>query len=332
MPKISIIIPIYDVEKYLCRCLDSVLAQTFSDWEAVCVNDGSPDGCSEILSRYASMDRRIVIVDKENGGLSDARNVGLKNASGDFVIFLDSDDFIHPQTMEIALALQQEEQSDIVSWYKDRQYRPIMFVRSKLGMEIDDFRPKSFHKRYDLSSVDYYTTDDVFAHVIEGSGSGIKYPIKHFYVVRHLIRRELLSGVEFVKGLIFEDFPWWSEVILKNPRVTITQLPLYYYYPNFKSIGMSRARHIKVKNWLMGLEYSYLLYQEKGTDYQRKMWGKNCMWPVITGQIASKLSQVKGDVEIKILLSKLWDMGVFDNPPTSKAKYHRGKIKDYIEA
>ena len=82
MPAISVIIPIYNVEKYLRRCLDSVKNQTFPDWEAICVNDGSPDNSAEILEEYAKKDARFKIVNKENGGLSDARNAGMAVASG----------------------------------------------------------------------------------------------------------------------------------------------------------------------------------------------------------------------------------------------------------
>ena len=116
MPAISVIIPIYNVEKYLRRCLDSVLNQTFSDWQAICVNDGSPDNSAAILSEYAAKDSRFKIVNKENGGLSDARNAGMQHATGDYILYLDSDDFIHPQTMEIAYYLAQRDGADIVSF------------------------------------------------------------------------------------------------------------------------------------------------------------------------------------------------------------------------
>ena len=102
MAAISVIIPVYNVEKYLRRCLDSVLNQTFSDWQAICVNDGSPDASDKILAEYAARDPRFVVVTKENGGLSDARNAGMEHATGEYIMYLDSDDFIHPQTMEIA--------------------------------------------------------------------------------------------------------------------------------------------------------------------------------------------------------------------------------------
>ena len=129
MPAISIIIPVYNVEKYLRRCLDSVLNQTFSDWQAICVNDGSPDNSAEILAEYAARDSRFVVVTKENGGLSDARNAGMPYANGEYIMYLDSDDFIHPQTMEIAYHLAQRDKSDIVSFTYDRIYRPQLMVR-----------------------------------------------------------------------------------------------------------------------------------------------------------------------------------------------------------
>ena len=116
MPKISIIIPVYKVEKYLRRCLDSVLNQTFTDWEAICVNDCSPDNSGAILNEYAARDKRIKVINhKENSGLSASRNTAIEHATGDYVMYLDSDDFIHPQTMEIAYYLAQRDDSDIVS-------------------------------------------------------------------------------------------------------------------------------------------------------------------------------------------------------------------------
>ena len=129
MPKISIIIPMYNVEKYLRRCLDSVQNQTFSDFQAICVDDGSPDNSGEIAEEYAARDKRFVVVHKENGGLSDARNAGMPYATGEYIMFLDSDDFIHPQTMEFAYALAQKNGTDIVSWYKDKMYRPKLLIR-----------------------------------------------------------------------------------------------------------------------------------------------------------------------------------------------------------
>ena len=98
--KFSIIIPCYKVEKYICECLDSVLAQTIGDWEAICVDDGSPDGTGAILDEYAAHEPRIKVIHQANGGLSAARNAALNVAQGDWLYYLDSDDLMPPSALE----------------------------------------------------------------------------------------------------------------------------------------------------------------------------------------------------------------------------------------
>lgn len=100
MSKVTIIIPVYNVEKYLEKCLNSVICQTLKDIEIICVNDGSTDNSQQILKEYAQKDERIKIVDKKNGGLSSARNAGLDAATGEYCYFLDSDDWIELNTLE----------------------------------------------------------------------------------------------------------------------------------------------------------------------------------------------------------------------------------------
>ena len=119
MPAISIIIPVYNVEKYLRRCLDSVLNQTFQDWQAICVNDGSPDNSATILEEYAQRGSRFVVVTKKNGGSSDARNVGVKRAQGEYILFVDSDDFIHPQTLELMVDIAKSKKADMAMFDLD---------------------------------------------------------------------------------------------------------------------------------------------------------------------------------------------------------------------
>ena len=94
---ISVVVPIYNVERYLHRALDSLLSQTCKDWEAILVDDGSTDGSSLIADEYTKRDARFKVIHKPNGGLSDARNAGMEQISGEYLIFLDADDFIHPQ-------------------------------------------------------------------------------------------------------------------------------------------------------------------------------------------------------------------------------------------
>lgn len=101
MPKFTIIIPVYNVEQYLHECLDSVLGQTFADWEAICINDGSTDNSGNILEKYSNTDSRIKVYSQQNGGLSAARNGGLAHAQGEYILFLDSDDYLHDETLRI---------------------------------------------------------------------------------------------------------------------------------------------------------------------------------------------------------------------------------------
>lgn len=111
---ISIIVPVYKVEKYLPRCLDSILAQTFADFECILIDDDSPDNCPAICDEYASRDNRIVVIHRENKGVAVARDTGLKKAGGEFVYFVDSDDWIEPKSLELLYKKQQETGADIV--------------------------------------------------------------------------------------------------------------------------------------------------------------------------------------------------------------------------
>lgn len=116
MSKISIVVPVYNVENYLVRCLNSLLNQTLKDIDIICVNDGSTDGSVEILKEFANKDSRIKIINKENGGLSSARNEGMKYVTTDYVGFVDSDDWVEPDTYELALAAMEKNNVDIVCW------------------------------------------------------------------------------------------------------------------------------------------------------------------------------------------------------------------------
>ena len=101
MPKISVIVPVYNVEKYLRECLDSILVQTFTDFELILVNDGSQDSSGAICDEYAGKDKRITIIHQENQGQAAARNNAIAIAKGEWIHFVDSDDVIHPQMLEI---------------------------------------------------------------------------------------------------------------------------------------------------------------------------------------------------------------------------------------
>lgn len=119
-PKISIIVPVYKTEKYIRKCLDSIQAQTFTDWECILVDDGSPDSSGQICDEYSALDERFVTLHKPNGGVSDARNKGIETAKGDWMMFIDADDIIASETLETSLYAAKKDNLDIVQFSSTR--------------------------------------------------------------------------------------------------------------------------------------------------------------------------------------------------------------------
>lgn len=142
-PLVSIVIPVYNTEKFLPQCLNSVLMQTYTDIEVVCVNDGSLDKSGDILKDYESNDKRVKVVSIENRGLSGARNEGLNHCSGDYLLFVDSDDWIDNNTIEVALENAINYKADIVLWNYVKEY-------SKKSVPVDVFNQLSYFNEDDF--------------------------------------------------------------------------------------------------------------------------------------------------------------------------------------
>lgn len=117
-PSVSVIVPVYNAEKYLPQCIDSIVNQTIGDIEVLLINDGSSDSSGEILAQYASKDERIKVIEQPNKGAGAARNIGLAMAEGKYLSFLDSDDFFEPNMLELALAKASEDDADIVAFWR----------------------------------------------------------------------------------------------------------------------------------------------------------------------------------------------------------------------
>ena len=154
MPKISIIVPVYKVEKYLERCLDSIIAQTFSDWECILIDDGSPDNSGKICDEYAEKDERFVVIHQENAGVSAARNAGLDIAKGEYITFVDSDDWIDSNTYQMAYDVTKNNEVDLVLWgivYEKaessvtRNFKVGFFEQDDI---INNFEPSTCHKLF----------------------------------------------------------------------------------------------------------------------------------------------------------------------------------------
>ena len=220
--KFSIIIPIYKVEVYLHQCVDSVLAQSYKNIEVILVDDGSPDSCPRICDEYAAKDERIKVIHKPNGGLSDARNSGLKIANGDYVIFLDSDDYynntqflqdIHDQLFF--------KNADVLF------FRRIYFI---------DGNNNSFNRQtpYDKSMI---TISNKGKLIKKMSAAGVL----DASAAMKVIKREILitNNLYFKSGIVSEDVEWFMRLVPSLCTILVSNSIAYCYRVRLNSISHS---------------------------------------------------------------------------------------------
>ena len=214
-PLISVIIPIYNMEAYLARCLDSITNNTYHNLEITCVDDGSRDASAEILRAYAEKDGRIVPIFKENGGVSSARNAGLDRMTGEYVTFVDPDDYVHPQYVEML-------------------YRALKGSGTRIctcafqSVEKGEQKPQGEEYFFDSSNVQIYMFSQIFReHRLRAYSGG------------RLICSSLTEGVRFRTNMRYgEDTVFFSEVCEKEEqkRAAVLSYPLYYYYQRENSL------------------------------------------------------------------------------------------------
>lgn len=213
-PLISVIVPVYKVETYLPRCVDSILAQTWKNLEIFLVDDGSPDGCGRICDEYAKNDPRIRVIHKENGGLSSARNAGLDVASGDYIGFVDSDDWIEPEMYAEMLALMEKYDARMVCAGR-------YDVDGETGEKTVGLCPAQ-EEQIDGETM----AGRIFLWDQCDSAAWDK-----------LYRRELFEDIRYPEGKTCEDVPVTYRLALKAQRVALCSRPLYNYYHRSGSIS-----------------------------------------------------------------------------------------------
>lgn len=211
-PLISVIVPIYNVEKYLARCVDSIANQTYKNLEIILVDDGSPDLCPQMCDDYAEKDSRIKVVHKKNGGLSDARNAGMAVATGAYISFIDSDDYVSDDFFECLLDVMNKENSDIaecsvVKFYEDNRF--------------DEFNDDLLENTYDAQ-------DAMSALIAEN-------PF-HQHVWNKLYKTELVKDIPYAVGKLNEDEFWTYQVFGRASKVAKLNKTMYYYFQRSSSI------------------------------------------------------------------------------------------------
>lgn len=209
MAKISVIIPVYKAEKCLARCLDSLLVQTFTDFEVILIDDCSPDNSGVICDEYATKDSRFIVLHRENnGGASAARNLGLEQSTGEYISFVDSDDYVKPEYLQVLFSVLIENQADIAqcSFYE--------VVNDKFPQEKND-----------ELKVKPYTKEETYGYLY---GDGDKY-IFNFLLWNKLYKSEILKNIRFVEGLRCEDVIFISQSVCAASKIVNCNQPLYYY-------------------------------------------------------------------------------------------------------
>ena len=250
-PLVSIIVPCYKVEQYLPVCIESILNQSYSDWELILVDDGSPDRSGEICDQYAAKDERIRVIHKPNGGLSSARNAGLDIMQGEYVSFLDSDDFWHVDYLQLMMKHVIEDKADIVQ---------CGFIR---GIE-------TVFPHIDLDEkAQVYDNHSVFTR-----------QAAKIIMWGKVYKSCLFDDVRMPVGLINEDDWTTWKLYDRAQKIVVSNLPLYYYTQNPNSI-MGNQRKKPDMTYFGAYRERIAFFKEKGEqdleDVSRMQWCKSLL-------------------------------------------------------
>jgi glycosyltransferase involved in cell wall biosynthesis len=221
--KVSIIVPVYNVEVYLRRCIDSILAQKFRDYELILVNDGSTDGGGKLCDEYALQYSNVRVIHKPNGGLSSARNAGLEVADGEYFAFVDSDDFIHPEMIGTLHELARAHSSDVVMCHYVRT------SEEQVSHELGSAAAKFSHFT-NVQAIDKLLRVDEDHQY--GKTKGLHWVLSW----NKLYKRHLFDDLRYKDGVLFEDVHIIHRLLYKCSKITYIQQPLYYYYQRPGSI------------------------------------------------------------------------------------------------
>lgn len=259
MPLISVIVPVYKVEPYLSRCIDSILSQTFTDFELILVDDGSPDNCGKICDEYAQKDKRIHVLHKGNGGLSSARNAGIdwvfENSYSQWITFIDSDDWIHPEFLELLLSGATSTNTDICV---------CEYIRTS---EFTDF------ENLNNITIQKITPEELF----------VKYHVTSVIACCKLYKKSCFENIRFPLDKLHEDEYTTYKILFEKSQVSYLRDALYFYYTNPNGI-MKSAWTPKRLDAITACEEQIAFFRKNGFNNALKMSETTLLW-YITSQI-----------------------------------------------
>jgi glycosyltransferase involved in cell wall biosynthesis len=246
LPLISVIVPIYKVEKYLTRCVDSILNQTWQNLEIILVDDGSPDTCPAICDDYQTKDNRIKVIHKPNGGISDARNAGIDIATGLYIGFVDSDDFIHPDMFSDLLTNLQKFNADIVQC----SYKKVSGNETPDPDRKDDFR--------------IITGEEALNFIYTPQG------VDYIVVWNKLYKIKLFRTIRFPVSKIHEDDFTTYKLFYEAGKIAVTDARYYYYFQSPGSIMRSRFNEKRL-NYAEAMEERIRFFEEHRLENLRNI-------------------------------------------------------------
>lgn len=262
-PLISVIVPVYKVEKYLDRCIQSIVDQTYTNLEIILVDDGSPDNCPMICDDWAAKDKRIKVIHKENGGLSDARNAGLEIAKGSIVSFVDSDDWIAPEMLERLIKSMRKDNSDIAACavemvWEDGRAGKLLTVCENRVLEPQEAQDALLQETL------------------------LKQPV--WYKV---YGRDTIRDIPFETGKYHEDVFWSYQAVGRAKRVSLIDYIGYYYTQRMGSI-MSNEYSIKRLDAVEAYEKRCEYFEKRDVELGKKARIKLISSCIYNGQMALK--------------------------------------------
>lgn len=302
MPLISVIVPVYKVEAYLSRCIDSILAQTFKDFELILIDDGSPDNCGKICDDYAKKDSRIFVIHQKNGGVSVARNNAiewtLKNSNSQWLTFIDSDDWIHPRYLEL-----------------------LYTAANNLNVDISACEYKDAETMSSFSDITAYTTDKIIS--------------EEFYINNQitavapwckLYKKSCFETIRYPVGIRYEDEFTTYKVLFKKPHIAYINEKLYFYYTN-PSGFINSEWSPKRLDAITAHEEQILYFRKNGFNKALKKVERILLWYIVSQieiteksdayksfspELKNKLKACIKDYKKDLKLSIKTDSGIFE--------------------
>ncbi len=278
--KFSIILPIYNVEKYLRPCIDSILSQTFNDYEIILVDDGAKDSSPQICDEYATIDNRIKVIHKTNGGQADARNAGLEIASGDYICYVDSDDYLANDNALQLLANKTKDNPDIIHYKFKEWFESDGHVAD---CKFDYKVPTEGH-----------SIAEIYCDLIDKDA---------YYnsAWSKIIRRNLLidNNIRFEKGILGEDNEWYYHVVMVAKSLILVDEPLYVYRRRQGSTTTTTSRKNLLDQLYIIEKWENILRQYTNNDRARVVWGS------LAKQYCSALIIYAGLSDVKDLLTQI---------------------------